>query len=532
MVRKALGALGYVGTLVLCAGYVYYSVSNQWDWKAQTLVYGGVALLAGYVVANFRLLRAALKTRSARYGSAAGITVLSVVGILALANYLSFRHHLRMDLTENQLFALSSQSKRIVKNLQSEVRIIGFFQDEGGAREFEDLMRGYRYETPKVKYEVVDPQKDPGKVSRYDVRRNGQVVILSGAKTEIVEDATEEKITNSIIKVTREGEKLVYFLQGHGERDINDTGAQGFSSVRDGIERQSYKVKTYNLAVENQLPEDAAVIISAGPQVNFFPTEMELLKKYLASGGTFLLLVDPRTDFAMNDFLAGYGMGVGENVVIDTSGVGQLFGLGPAAPLVAEYGDHTITKELGGIMTFFPMAQSITTSSSSLGYETQTLLSTSPSSWGETNLQDKEASFEEGEDEQGPLYLGVVATLSIDSQGEADGQGPETEKASTEEKSQQNEKEDEGKEARFALFGDSDFATNAYFDSAANGDLFLMTVSWLAADTDLVAIRPRDPQDRRVNLSQSQSRMAFWGIVVLLPLATLVFGINVWYRRR
>ena len=530
--REWLSVVSYLGPVALFAGGVYYSVNNLWDWKAQTLVYGGAALLVAYLVANFRILRAALKTRSARYGSAAGMTVLLVVGILALANYLSFRHHLRMDLTENQLFALSSQSRKIVKNLQGEVRVIGFFQDEGGAREFEDLMRGYRYETPKVNYEVVDPQKNPGKVSQYEVRRNGQVVIVSGAKTEVVEGATEEKITNSIIKVTREGEKLVYFLQGHGERDINDTGAQGFSSVRDGIERQSYKVKTYNLALENQLPEDAAVIVSAGPQVNFFPTEMVLLKKYLASGGTFLLLVDPRTDFAMNDFLDDYGMKLGENVVIDTSGVGQLFGLGPAAPLVAEYGDHTITGELRGIMTFFPMAQSIITSASSLGYETQTLLSTSPSSWGETNLQDKEASFEEGEDAQGPLYLGAVATHSVESQEEADGQGSETEKTGTKEKVQQNEKEEEHKEARFALFGDSDFATNAYFDSAANGDLFLMTISWLAADADLVAIRPRDPQDRRVNLSQRQSRMAFWGIVVLLPLATLVFGTNVWYRRR
>jgi ABC-type uncharacterized transport system involved in gliding motility auxiliary subunit len=322
----------------------------------------------------------------------------------------------------------------------------------------------------------------------------------------------------------------VYFLQGHGERDIYDTNAQGFSTVREGIERQNYLVKTYNLAQENKLPEEDAVLVSAGPQVNFFPTEVELLKDFLDSGGTLLLLVDPKTDFAMSDFLGAYGLGLGENVVVDTSGIGQLFGLGPAAPLVAEHSDHAITKELKGIMTFFPMAQSVTTSSSSLGYETKTVLSTSPNSWGESDLGAKEVSFEEGKDAPGPLDLAAVATRSIDPESEGTDQAPVEAGEEGEEAAQ--EKSPEAREARFVLFGDSDFATNAYFDSAANGDLFLMTISWLAADTDLVAIRPKESEDRRITLSLGQNRLAFWGIVVLLPLVTLVLGINIWYRRR
>ena len=527
--REWLGALSSVGPVVLFAAGVYYWLNNLWDWKAQALVWGGAVLILAYVVANFGRLRVALKTRRVRYGSAAGLTVLLVAAILGLTNFLNFRHHLRTDLTDSQLFALSDQSRKIVKNLQSEIEVIGFFQDEPGARGFEDLMKEYVYHGSKVEYEVVDPQKDPGKVSQFDVRRNGQVVVVSEGKTEIVEEATEEKITNAIIRVTRKREKRIYFLQGHGERDIHDTSAQGFSAVREGLKRQNYKIDTYNLAQENQFPKDAAVIVSAGPQVNFFPTEVKLLKEYLSAGGTFLLLVDPKTDFAMNDFLAQYGMGLGENVIIDSSTIGQL--IGPAAPLVAEYAEHPITRELKRIMTFFPMAQGVTTSSSSLGYETQTLLSTTPHSWGETNLEAEEVSFEEGEDVKGPLYLAVAATRSLEVQEKAGGDQEETEKVAADQKGEEGEKE-EDRESRFVLFGDSDFATNAYFRSAANGDLFLMTVSWLAADTDLVAIRPREKQDRRVNLSRRQSRTAFLGMVVFLPLATLLLGINIWYRRR
>lgn len=532
MLRRLLDEFVYIGPAVACAGYVYFSVSGRWDWKAQALVYGGCALFLVYVAVNFQKIRAGLKSRSVRHGAASGLAVLLAFGILALANFLNFRHHKRIDLTENQLFALSTQSRKVVENLKSEVRVIGFFQDEPGARKFEDLVKEYQYQASKLKFEVVDPQKDPGKVDQYDVRRNGQVVVTHGTKAEIIEDATEEKITNAIIKVTREGEKVVYFLQGHGERDIQDTNAQGFSVMREGIENQNYRVKTYNLAQENRLPEDVAVMVSAGPQVSFLPTEVELLKDFLASGGAFLLLVDPKTDFAMNDFLGAYGLGLEENLVIDTSGIGQLFGLGPAAPLVAEYANHALTKELQGIMTFFPLSQSVTTSPSSLGYETEKLLSTSPHSWGETNLGTKEASFEEGKDLQGPLHLAAVATYSADPKSDGDSQEPAEENQKSTEQGQTSEGAEQQEETRFVLFGDSDFATNAYFSSAGNGDLFLMAISWLAADTDLVAIRPREPENRSVNLSLSQNRVAFWSSVVLLPLVTLILGINVWYRRR
>lgn len=524
MLRTIVNNLIYVGLAALCGGYVYYTVRTQWDWRAQALVYGGLALVLISAAVNFGAIRATFKTRRFRYGSAAGGTILLVIGILVLSNFLNFRHHKRVDLSEEQLYSLSDQTRKVLRNLQQEIQVIGFFQAEERARPFQELMKEYRYLSSKISYQVVDPQKDPGKVTQYGVQRDRQVVVLSGAKSELIDEATEEKVTNTIIKVTRKGEKVIYFLQGHGERDIDDTKAQGFSAVKEAIQKQNYQVKNYNLAVENQLPEDAAVIVSAGPQVNFFPTEVELLKQYLAPGGKFLLLVDPQTDFSMNDFLGEYGVELGRNVVIDTSGLGQLFGLGPAAPLVAEYSDHAITRELKGIMTFFPLAQSVSTKPSSLDYQTQTLASTSPRSWGETNLERGQAAYDEGKDVKGPLHLAVAATRAV----------PETEKeerADGKDAAEEGE-ERKGAESRLVLFGDSDFATNGYFGSSANGDLFVMTINWLAEDTDLIAVRPKRQQDRRVNLSLSESRLVFWGIVVVLPLATLILGINVWYRRR
>ncbi len=465
-------------------------------------------------------LRASLKTRRARYGGAAGLSVSLVVGILILTNFLNFRYHERLDLTENQHHSLSEQSRKVVENLTGDIQVIGFFRGEAGRAGFEDLVKQYSAVSSSFEYEIVDPDEDPGKTAQYEIQRNAQVVVLSGAKREIMDNPDEQKLTNALIKITREAEKVIYFLEGHGERDTGDTEAEGFAVARQEIEKQNYRVQTYNLAQEGHLPEDAAVIVSAGPQVPFFPTEADLLRAFLAAGGELLLLVDPQTDFQMEDFLGEYGLGLGGKVVIDASGIGQMFGLGAAAPLVAEYADHPITRELSGVMTFFPMAQNVTTSSSGTDYRTSELLLTTPNSWAESHLEEGEASFDESQDIEGPLELAAVATRSV------------------EENSEENPlpKGEAGDstigESRLVLFGDSDFASNAYFNSVANGDLFLMTIGWLAEEADLVAIRTKEVEDRRINLTFSQSRWVFWVTVVFFPLATLILGTTVWNRRR
>lgn len=537
----------YAGAGGLIGGYFYYSVNNLWDWKAQTAVYGGAGLLVLWVLLNLGPLRSGLTSRRGRHGAAAGASTVLVVAIVCLLSFLNLRHNRRIDLTENQLFSLSSQSRKVVEALEGEIQVVGFFQDEMQSRAFEELMEQYRYVSNRVNYEVVDPQKEPSRAARFDVERFGQVAVASGAKIEMVDDFDEARITNTIIKVTREGQKIVYFLTGHGERSLEESGPEALSQAKEAIERQNYVVRSYNLAQENALPEDAAVLISAGPTVSFLPHEVRLLKEYLERGGKLLLLLDPRTRFSMDDLLGEYGLGVDGNVVIDASGVGQLFGLGVAAPIVSSYETHPITDELRGVMTFFPMAQSVKVTDSSLGYNSSKLFSTSARSWGETDLEGNQAAFDEDQDIQGPLALAAVAVKAVQTGGETEGEESshhtegedgDTPGETTPESDSQAGAEDggesdpESREARIVLVGDSDFATNAYSTTSANGDFLRMTVSWLAEDTDLVAIQSKDPENRRVNLTRSESTLIFWATVILMPLVTLVFGMAVWLRRK
>lgn len=559
--------LPYLGILLAVGGYILYNTTLMWDWKAQALIYGGAALAVLGVLLNLSAIRETLSSRSRREGGTALATLVLVLAILALVNFLNTRHHKRVDLTEGRQHALSEQTASIARNLDRRIELIGFFADEAGARRFQSLAREYQYLSSQIGYEVVDPQKDPARAAQFEVARVGEIIVAGGSRRESVQEISEERITNAIIRVTRDEEKVVYMLQGHGERDPASADAEGFSAAREALERQNYRVEAYNLAQENRIPDDAAVIVSAGPRMPYFAHEIPLLRGYLEQGGKFLLLADPQNDFEAAEFLEAYGVQLQDNVVIDASGLGQLLGLGPAAPIVAEYADHPITQDFRTMMSFFPFARGVATTSSPLTYQTVELLKTSDRSWGETNLEAERVRFDEGEDEPGPIALAVAARKSVtpgeapaaleaDRDAEAESQeavsesieieGEEPDAAvAPDERAEEPDAErvpaadlnadaeaGESAESRLIVVGDSDFASNQYFSHPVHADLFLNLVSWLAEDADLISIRPRDPTSRSLVLTETQSRMIFWATVLFFPLLTLAVGLSVWFRRR
>lgn len=530
MVRKVIDNLGSFGLVLALLGLFYYSITGVWDWKAQAGVYGGLALCVVYVAFNFQGILRSLGTRSARMGGAALATVLVMVGILVLLNFLNFRHHQRWDLSENRVHALSDQSRSVVQNLEQDIQVIGFFQEEADARRFQDLAREYRYAGDRIRFEVVDPQKEPARVAQYEISRDRQVVVSAASgKREVVEDPNEEKLTNALIKVTRDVEKTVVFLTGHGERSLDDREAKGYSSIKEAIEKQNYRVETFNLAQENRLPENAAALILAGPNVNLFPNEVELLGGFLASGGKVMFLVDPESEFRMNEFLGQFGVNLGDDYVVDATGLGQLFGFGAGAPLAADYAAHPITEDLAGTMTIFPGARSVLPVESPLGYATVELVRTSRQSWGEADIRQEPVSFDAARDREGPVALGVAATRKLDP---APSEAADEDAAGDDAAEGDDEGTDTGREARLVVFGDADFAANAYLSTSVNSDLFLNAVSWLAEDADLLSIRAKDPTNRTITLTGAESKLIFWATVIFFPLATLVFGTAVWYRRR
>lgn len=442
------------------------------------------------------------------------LTILVGIGLLV------HRFPQRIDLTEGKRHSLSSQSQQIVKKVQQEVWIRAFFQEGNPAKKkAQNLFETYAYFNPRVRYQFIDPDRQPSLAQQYGVRNYGALTLESGGKTQMVNRADEEGITNGLLRLMQTKAKKVVFLTGHGEKSIQDSQRTGYSLAKTLLEKENYQVEEGSLLTGSGLSDQVRCLVIAGPKKPLFSEEIEDLKKFIKAGGRVILLLEPYQDVGLKDWLSSLGVTLGQNMVIDK--ISRVFGGDYLMPMVGTYGQHPITEKFT-VATFFPTARSFLLAPvppSGLFYDV--LIRSSAGSWAEVNKKEVEkgqATFEAGQDQPGPLTLAALVTYSAAEQKKESNPSPD-----------QGEKNPKG---QLVLFGDSDFASNGYFNLSGNGDLFINAVNYLTEEEALIAIRPSKTPIRPLSLSSSQALVLFLVPMVLLPLLVIGAGVWVWKQRR
>ncbi len=448
------------------------------------------------------------------------ITLVSIlfIAILVGINLILYRFPGRADLTEGRRHSLSVQTRNILKNIHQEVWIRAFFQEGHPTRKkAKELLDNYSTINPQIHYQFIDPDRQPSLAQKYGVRNYGTLVLESAGRTQSANTADEEGITNALLRLSQPKAKKVIFTTGHGERSLQDTQREGFSFAKGILDKENYRVEELNLLSGSGLPADTDCLVIAGPRKPFMPVELEDLKKYLAGGGKMLLLLEPFQDAGLKDWISSYGLTLGNDIIIDR--LSRAFGGDYLIPMAGVYGRHPITETFK-IATFFPTARSLDfTAPLPPGITTEVLVQSSPASWGETNkakMEKGEAAFDEGQDKKGPLNIAVLINIKPGTVG-----GPEAKKEGA-----------RPQPGRLAVFGDSDFATNGYFNQAGNGDLFLNTINFLTEEAQLISIRPAKSPVKPLTLSAAQGQVLFWVPLILIPLLMIAIGVMVWRQRR
>ena len=519
--------LNYIALALIALALISWII---WPYrKTLILILGatGVVALAAYIVLNTSSLKAGFKRKSFIYSSNMIVVVVLVTGILVVVNYFFARYHHRFDFTEAKLHSLSDQSVKLLKNLKEDVNIKSFFL-EGNFRknEMENLLQNYVYHSKKIKYEFIDPDKNPGMVKRYEVTTDGTTILESGDKESRITTSSEEDLTNAIVKVSREKKKVIYFLEGHGEASIEDSEERGYSLALQEMEKLAYEVKKLTLALADNFPEDCSLLVIPGAQKDLVPNELETIRNFIANGGRVFFMVDPETAPGMKSFLSDYGIQLEDDLIVDT--VSRLMGGDYFMPVVTGYELHAITEKFN-FATFFPFARSVNETEDTPDGVTITILAkSSGNSWSERQLQETEVTFNEDKDVAGPVS--IAAVITVDPPEEEIEEQVETE--TDVEKKAAPEEENPKQEGRLAVFGDSDFATNRYYHLSGNGNLFLNTINWLAEEADLISIQAKTAFPKSIQLTASQGRILFFVSTIFLPLLVLVAGITVWMRRR
>lgn len=449
--------------------------------------------------------------RQTKYGANTLIAILALCGILILVNFIAKKENIRWDLTKSKKYTLSDQTKEILKKVDQEIKVIAFYQAGNPEKEnAESLLREYQEQNNKIKVEFIDPDKKPALAKAYGIERYGTIIFTMNEKKEQTVLASESNFTSSILKLIKEERKKILFLSGHGEKDIDDVDQKGYSAVKSSLEKEGYQVSKLFLLTKPEIPEDTAVLVIAGPSKKLLDKEKEVIGKYLDDGGKLFLLLDPKTetkeDIGLTDLLKKWGIVWDNGIVIDPK---QYFWTDPSAPVISKWSPHQITEKLSA--AFFPGVGEVSQASDvPADLNVVSLAQTSKDSWLEKGATFKKVEFNEGIDKKGPISIACVV----------------------QKEKQQNNKEEEVKNTRLVVFGDSDFASTGFSDALGNQDLFLNAVNFLAFEEELISIRPKEEKQRTVALTGKQARLIFYTTVFGMPTVIIVCGILVWIRRR
>ena len=495
-------------------------------------------------------------------GVAALLLLAAGVGINHVAN----RRNLSWDTTAGGLYSLAPQTIRILEELDREVRLVVLDQPRAAGRVIE-LFERYADRSDHIAWEVIDQEAEPARAGAYQATAEagipfGTVVVASGGRQERVAGPEEQDITNAIVKLLKGETRKIYFTTGHQERSLEETGPGGLSAIRSRLEDSNYEVVELPLleTVEDGavvIPEDAAALVVASPRLDLLEAEAEALSAHVRAGGAAMLLLDPPEPPGSPDgrprllALAGeFGVAPAGDVVIDASGVGQLFGFGVEAPLAASYGFHPITRGFVNAATVFPLAQSLIPAELEdrpEGVQVSELVLSSEASWGERSREELLSGEVNAGDEDRPGPLTLAAAVRVETEDAAAEEAGEAPAGSDEAASGPGGEPDGGgedeadagpaapepPEGRLLVVGDADFiGNNLALAPLGNADLFLNMVNWLTEDEDLIAIRPRSSGDRRITMTAAQVRNTVLLSLVFLPGFFLVWGVAVWWSRR
>ncbi len=490
-------------------------------------------------------------------GSLLGAGVLLVAALVVIFNYLGWKYHARFDWTETGFYSLSEQTENVLADLDRDVEVVVFMAPGGQLYEHvRELLRRYEAASSRIGVRWLDPERNPAEVQRL-VDRYGvttrSVVFTSGeqrravaadelqeldfsaarrgGQPEVSAFKGERLFTNALVDLTQGELPRVLFTTGHGELRLDaGTGGRSLSGLVDVLGRDNFELEEWSPRGAEAVPEDADLVVIAGPTSAFLPGEIDVLDAYLRGGGRLLVLVDPvfapgagggLVETGLEEWLAGYGAEVGGDLVFDPRN--RVSGYGPETFIVDDYTSHPVTGSLGErqIPTIVSVARSVGSGTVPEGVTATELVRTSGEAWGETDLASAGEATPGDEDPAGPLALAVALEGEAGSDSEADAEsdsGPDGEPSGM----------------RLAVLGDSDFASGLLVSNPGLGNSALINnlFNWMVERRSMLGIPPKKPEQVRLSMTPSELRWSVLGVTVGLPGLAVIFGIWVWARRR
>jgi ABC-type uncharacterized transport system involved in gliding motility auxiliary subunit len=430
------------------------------------------------------------------------------IGLLA---WLSTQYVYQADWTAGARNTVSAGTRELLAELDQPVRITAFVRDEAQLRrQIQDLVGSYQRFKDDITLEFINPDTVPEQVRELGISSGGELRVSYRGRSENIQTLSEHTLSNSLLRLSRQEQRWIAFLTGHGEREPLGETNHGLGIFGAELERKGLNVQKVNLT-ETGIPTNISLLVVAGPRVNLLPGEVSALLDYVRQGGNLLWLAEPGDLHGLEPLAELLGIDFLPGRVVDAGS--QLFGVdNPTFVVITAYPQHEITGNMATV-TVFPEVAALGLRDS--GAWTQVpLLTTLPRSWTELGELAGEISFDADTDERaGPLDIGVVLTRMRPA-------------------SEAMEAAAEPPEQRVIVIGDGDFLSNTYLGNGGNLGLGLNMVHWLSHDDAFIDIQVQAAPDTTLELGRTAQAVIGIGLLFGLPLLLLVSGLLVWLRRR
>ncbi len=482
-----------------------------------------------------------------RGGIRLGIALQSVAMLVLFvaANVLSFENYWRGDFSRSQKFALSAQTRRILREFSEakplNITIISSPTMFGPAAQILGDVQGLLAEIQfsgreRVVIESVDPTRNLTRMrelqGKFKLANADNLIVLEyggcsrtlniarmadfdmgpvaqGEPPRLLAFRGEQALVGEMIALVNPDARAVYFLQGHGEP------TEGIALFADSLRMQNARVEGLSLASSDAIPADAAALVVVSPKFDIEVREAAVIGAWLRQRGRLLVLLDPDAKTPrLSEVLAASGIVPRDDRVLRTVRLPLATGIlrdvtGGILPTTE------FTRRLAGTTVLFPGAtQSLALDTALAKKETlqlRPLIEAAEEFWGERDYAPNRPGgvrYDDGKDAGQPLPIAA----------QSDRGGVEDDRV-------------EVQTSKLIVVGSAQFAYDA--SATPQGiDFLVAAVNSLIDRGRLTGVAAKSVAHFALNLTDAQlGRIALFSMVLLPGLSALA-GIVVWWARR
>jgi len=534
--------LPFVAILIGALGTAFGSAFPGFKWAAEIAWALAAGVFALWIVLDIENFKALFQRKGAKYGAASGAVVLLGVLVIVGVGVLTSRPRFNksVDLTRDGLNTLSDQSMKLIEQSKSgePIKVVAFAAEEAVSKQIKDLVDLYEKAGANFTFEVVDPQSDPTRAMGEKVEGN-TLILRRGAQEKRITTFNEEKLSNALVNVMKDKTKKIYFTKGHGEGALKGAEATGFNTIVTELENNKNTVEELSLLESAKVPDDADMVVVAGPKYDFKEEETRILEDYLLRGGAVLVMANAMTPAeTLNKMLGKFGIAMKSDLLIlaPNDQLSQIYGQNNA--FVTEFDEFSpVTKDFA-TQSAVALRFSFTRSLEEVPDNAHKLKVELVAKTSKQMIRVKQVAqpsdlenLSEDKWEMGAFPVIAVAHGKLEkapATAAADKKGGDT----ATDAAQGTTESQQQKEIRLVTVGSAEFANNGGAQYAEHRDMFVNMTNYLLQDEDFISIRPKDPTKSTIDISSPRSQLLLLVLAFIYPFFFLGAGTFVWLKRR